>query len=128
MKLAISRLKEIIREEIAALSEAGDWAAASKRHGAAGSALRNPYGSSASAAAEKITGAEGQELKKAGMSHHDPVPESRVTKSGQTGTIISFYKRKEGRATGEMMAVVRWDNDPNSREDHRPGTLYRARG
>jgi len=115
MKLSTSRLKQIIREEIAALSEAGDWAAASSRHGAGGSALRNPYGSSASAAAEKITGAEGQELE----------PESRVSLPAKgNGTIVKFYTRTEGRFKGKMVAVVKWDNNPNSPADVAPGILH----
>ena len=117
MKLATSRLKEIIREEIAAIREDVQYKSthsrASREHGRGPSAMAMRK-ASVLAAPEKIIGAAGQELE----------PKSRVSRPAEgNGTIIRLMPREEGRFKGKMMAVVKWDNDPESR-GVAPGILH----
>ena len=107
MKLSTSRLKEIIREEIAAIGEDIQYKSthsrASREHGKIGSALRNPYGPSTP------RGSAAEPFQK----------EDRVEKAGYgEGTVLKVRKHDKGI----WVVDVNWDSGAK-KDTHSAGTL-----
>ena len=107
MKLSTSRLKEIIREEIAAIGEDVQYKSthsrASRQHGLAGSALRDPYGPSTPHGSDERPFQEKDRVEKAGYGE---------------GIVHSVWKHPKGI----WVVDVNWDSGAK-KDTHSAGTL-----